>query len=107
MIDWYPILGNHEYRGNTQAVIDYSGISRRWVMPDRYYTVTIEPEDEEEAEYFSNAKVFFIDTTPLIDQYYEEGDKYPDVFAQDSTKQLRWLEEELANMKEHPSIVSK
>lgn len=23
-IPWYPLLGNHEYRGNTQAVIDYS-----------------------------------------------------------------------------------
>ena len=23
-IPWYPILGNHEYRGNTQAVLDYS-----------------------------------------------------------------------------------
>ena len=22
MIDWWPVLGNHEYRGNTQAVID-------------------------------------------------------------------------------------
>lgn len=21
LVDWYPILGNHEYRGNTQAVI--------------------------------------------------------------------------------------
>ena len=29
-IEWCPILGNHEYRGNTQAVIDYSGVSRRW-----------------------------------------------------------------------------
>ena len=24
MIDWFPILGNHEYRGNTQAVLDYT-----------------------------------------------------------------------------------
>ena len=31
MIDWYPVLGNHEYRGNTQAVLDYSGVSRRWL----------------------------------------------------------------------------
>ena len=33
MIDWFPLLGNHEYRGNTQAVLDYSNISRRWTMP--------------------------------------------------------------------------
>lgn len=35
MLEWYPILGNHEYRGNTQAVIDYSKVSRRWVMNER------------------------------------------------------------------------
>ena len=42
MIDWFPLLGNHEYRGNTQAVQDYSNISRRWTMPARYYTKTFE-----------------------------------------------------------------
>ena len=36
MIDWLPVLGNHEYRGNTQAVLDYAQRSRRWVMPARY-----------------------------------------------------------------------
>ena len=32
MIAWNPVLGNHEYRGNTQAVIDYRNVSRRWEM---------------------------------------------------------------------------
>ena len=31
MIDWFPVLGNHEYRGNTQAVMDYGKVSRRWM----------------------------------------------------------------------------
>ena len=101
--DWHAILGNHEYQGNTQAVIDYSQISRRWVMPSRYYTKTIAPLEEDED--FATAKVFFIDTTPLIQKYYEEGDKYRDVFEQDSTKQLRWLEEELAKSTEKFKIV--
>ena len=60
--DWYPICGNHEYRGNTQAVIDYSEISRRWEMPARYYTRTFEHKG-------TTLKVVFIDTTPLIDKY--------------------------------------
>ena len=43
MIDWFPVLGNHEYRGNTQAVMDYTNISRRWTMPARYYTAMTPP----------------------------------------------------------------
>ena len=45
MISWYPVLGNHEYRGNTQAVIDYSKVSRRWQMPDRYYSKVFADDD--------------------------------------------------------------
>lgn len=45
MIPWYPILGNHEYRGNTQAVLDYSQVSARWEMPARYYTKVLENDD--------------------------------------------------------------
>lgn len=88
-IEWYPILGNHEYRGNTDAVIAYSSISRRWDMPARYYTRT-----------FSNngtkVKVVFIDTTPLIDKYRTESDKYPDARLQDIDSQLKWLDNELS-----------
>lgn len=40
MIPWHPVLGNHEYRGNTQAVLDYGTVSRRWEMPGRYYAMT-------------------------------------------------------------------
>lgn len=40
LVDWYPLFGNHEYRGNTQALIDYSKISRRWNMPAHYYSFT-------------------------------------------------------------------
>jgi len=96
MVEWYPILGNHEYRGNTQAMIDYTRISRRWVMLDRYYTKLIQP-DPDEIDEFDTAELFFIDTTPLISDYYEDGNKYADVFKQDSTAQLQWLEEQLAN----------
>ena len=44
MLPWYPILGNHEYRGNTQAVLDYAGVSARWQIAGRYYTKTMEED---------------------------------------------------------------
>lgn len=85
-LEWYPLLGNHEYRGNTQAVIDYSKISRRWCMPDRYYTQVYQLKNGE------SLRIVYIDTPPLIDKYRNESDKYPDAVKQDMDKQLAWLD---------------
>ncbi|MFR9603422.1 MAG: metallophosphoesterase [Rikenellaceae bacterium] len=90
MVEWVPALGNHEYRGNTQAVIDYSSISRRWNMPSRYYTRILEAEG-------TTMKVVIIDTPPLIDKYREDQNTYPDAVKQDMEAQLEWLDRELAN----------
>ncbi len=98
MLDWFPILGNHEYRGNTQAVLDYSGVSRRWEMPSRYYTRTFEDDG-------TTLRVVFIDTTPLISKYREESDKYPDACKQDNDAQLEWLDATLRDAKEDWVIV--
>ncbi len=85
MIKWFPVLGNHEYRGNTQAVLDYSRISRRWEMPARYYTRVFEDDS-------TTVRFVLIDTTPLIDKYREETDKYPDACLQQNAPQLEWLD---------------
>ena len=98
MIDWFPICGNHEYRGNTQAVIDYSRVSRRWEMPARYYTKSFEEEG-------TTVRIVWIDTTPLIDKYRQENDKYPDACLQDMKAQLEWLDATLAAAKEDWVIV--
>ena len=91
MLDWYPVLGNHEYRGNTQAVLDYGKVSRRWVMPGRYYAVEKEVED-------GNEKILyvFIDTAPLIDKYRRDTEDYPDAGKQSIAAELEWLEATLA-----------
>ena len=98
MIDWHPICGNHEYRGNTQAVIDYSRVSRRWEMPARYYTKSFSEEG-------TTVRIVFIDTTPLIDKYRQEFTKYPDACQQDIDEQLRWLDSVLASAKEDWVVV--
>ena len=99
-IPWYPVLGNHEYRGNTQAVIDYSAVSRRWEMPSRYYTRVFHDEDEN-----VSLRVVFIDTTPLIDKYQNDLADYPDVAGQDIDTQLAWLDWQLSIAKEDWVIV--
>lgn len=93
MLPWYPILGNHEYRGNTQAVIDYSGISARWQMPARYYTKVMEEDG-------ATIRLVMIDTPPLLDKYRKDTEKYPDASKQDIDKQLVWLDSVLISAKE-------
>lgn len=97
-IPWYPILGNHEYRGNTQAVLDYSNVSRRWQMPARYYSKVFEEDG-------ATLRVVFIDTTPLIDKYHKDSLDYPSVAEQEINPQLAWMEEELKNAKEDWVVV--
>lgn len=88
-VEWCPVLGNHEYRGNTQAVIDYSSVSRRWMMPSRYYTRIFENDG-------TRVKVVFIDTTPIIDKYRANAAEYHDACMQDVDAQLKWLDDELS-----------
>lgn len=99
MIDWFPALGNHEYRGNTQAVLDYSKISRRWTMPARYYTKSFKEDG-------ISLRVVWIDTAPMIDKYRTESDKYPDACKQDYQKQLAWIDSVLTAAKEDWVIVA-
>lgn len=95
MIPWYSVLGNHEYRGNSQAVLDYSQISRRWQMRDRYYSMTW-PIDEDDRE-GGTILLLFIDTAPLIDKYRNDSENYPDCRDQSMEKQLAWIDSTLEN----------
>lgn len=98
MINWYPICGNHEYRGNTQAVVDYSNVSRRWSMPAKYYTKTFEDNN-------TTLRVIFLDTTPLINKYRKKAETYPDAAKEDCDAQLQWLEKTLTEASEDWIVV--
>lgn len=37
-LKFFPTLGNHDYKGNPQAQVDYSEISDKWIFPARYYS---------------------------------------------------------------------
>lgn len=98
MLPWYPILGNHEYRGSTRAVLDYAGVSRRWEMADRYYTKVLEGNG-------TTVRLILLDTTPLIDKYRKDTAQYPDVEEQNLTVQLDWLERTLKDSQEDWIVV--
>lgn len=91
--DWYPVLGNHDYKTNPDAQIKYSNISRRWKMPARYYS----------KKFFINGDttqavlIAFIDTNPLIPEFYKNAEYGPNVKTQDTTKQKKWLAKVLSD----------
>jgi tartrate-resistant acid phosphatase type 5 len=85
--DWYVVLGNHDYKINPQAEVDYSKKSARWQMPARYYSVKIPIEGD------STQKILFVflDTNPLIDKYYSDSEYGRQVKTQDTSAQKKWL----------------
>lgn len=86
---WYSVLGNHDYQGNSQALIDYTEKSRRWNLPDRYYTKKFKEGD-------TSVEIIFLDTTPMLRRARNNPDKYPDAQLQDTTAQIQWLRRALA-----------
>jgi len=88
--DWWVVLGNHDYRGDPQAEIDYSAVDRRWNMPARYYSKTFFIGEDST----NGVLLIFIDTTPFLSESYI-GDKHQ-VRGQDTAGQRIWLEKTLA-----------
>ncbi len=99
LVDWFPVLGNHDYRGSTQAEIDYSKISRRWRLTDHYYSFVRKINDS------VSARFIFLDTPPFVEEYRKSPEGYPDIAKQDTGKQIKWLRETLANSKEQWKLV--
>lgn len=91
--DWYPVLGNHDYKSDPDAQVRYSKISRRWKMPARYYS----------KKFYINADttqavlIAFIDTNTLIPLFYTNREYGPNVRNQDTVKQKKWLEKVLGD----------
>jgi predicted MPP superfamily phosphohydrolase len=102
-VPWYPVLGNHDIRGNVQAQLLYSKLSSRWRFPNTYYSLSknqIFGTDTIEALFV------FLDTNPLIESYYDDA-RYRDyVVRQDTSRQLSWLDSVLLHSDADWKIVS-
>ena len=93
MMQWFPICGNHEYRSNTDAVVEYSNVSARWEMPAKYYTFVKEEDGV-------TVRIVMLDTTPMIDKYREDTEKYADASRSDWKVQIAWLDKVLSEADE-------
>jgi hypothetical protein len=88
--DWYVVLGNHDYRGSMEAQIDYTNVSRRWKMPSYYFHKDVITDEN------VTARILFIDTNPLNDEYHGEEKYRKNVSSQDTTAQLQWMDQMLS-----------
>jgi acid phosphatase len=89
-VPWYVTLGNHDYKGNCDAQIAYSQLSKRWNMPARYFTVTRQIDAATAVDFF------YLDTTPMVRSYWHEPGYREHVRTQDVPKQLAWFKAALA-----------
>lgn len=92
-ITWFPSLGNHDVRGNTDAQIAYSGESNRWNMPANYYDFWVE-EDSVSVHFVA------VDTSPFVKKYHNDPDNSQmeyHVSNSDTVQQLVWLDSVLAS----------
>ena len=61
-VPWYAVLGNHDYRNNPDAQIEYHAKNPRWNMPARYYTWSAA----------SNIDCFMLDTQMIMQKKANE-----------------------------------
>jgi len=92
-VQWYPSLGNHDVRGNTQAQIDYSQQSNRWNMPSAYFDFWVVQD---------SVSIHFVavDTSPFVTDYHSDpsnSDMEYHVSNADTALQLQWLDSVLAS----------
>jgi tartrate-resistant acid phosphatase type 5 len=92
-INWFVTLGNHDYRGNPDAQIQYSNISRRWNLPARYYSKTFSIDGDTT----NQVLMVVIDTDPFVKKYHKDEVYKDEVSRQDTTAQKIWLNNVLKN----------
>jgi len=102
-MQFYSVLGNHEYRGSTTAVLGLPNNYQRFYMDDRWYAKVVSTPT-------LNVQLIFIDTSPMISSYRIPGyDSSDDLILKRADglpsqwdrveQQMTWIEGRLQNQK--------
>ncbi|MCE1197666.1 MAG: metallophosphoesterase [Marinilabiliales bacterium] len=97
-VSWYSIIGNHEYYGNPQALVDYGLHHARWVLPARNYTFV------QKVDSSTSIRFVMIDTSPLV-YTYRFGSSYKEVKKQDPDRTVAFVDSVLSHATEKWKIV--
>ncbi|KAL5467624.1 hypothetical protein EMCRGX_G031883 [Ephydatia muelleri] len=87
---WYALCGNHDHYGNASAQIAYTRLSKRWYMPNFYYT---------EASTTTTVQFIFIDTVILCGATHPTKRSLPPPGPQSHTMaddEWAWINDTLA-----------
>ena len=98
-VPWMVTLGNHDYRGNVPAQVDYGATHRNWILPSRYFAL------KRPAGTGVDLELFCLDTSPLLPGYRTSPEYADRVRDQDPAAQWKWLEAALARSKARWKIV--
>ena len=97
-LKWYSIIGNHEYIGNPQALVDYGKHNPRWTMPARNYTFV------QHVDSATSIRFVMIDTSPFV-LFYHHDPKYREVNSQNPAKTIAFADSVLAQSHETWKVV--
>eukprot|EP00759_Apiculatamorpha_spiralis_P016494 PhF_6_TR22674/c0_g1_i1/m.32286/K14379/ACP5; tartrate-resistant acid phosphatase type 5 len=94
-LKFFQSLGNHDYRGNFLAQVNYTLRSKRWYMPATYYF-------EDVTKYFDHgvSVLLIVLDTPLMERCANNGDASPRCW--DHGHQRVWLAKVLEEQKHVP-----
>lgn len=65
-LNFYSVLGNHEYGYNVSAQLDYATMNPKWIIDDRYYSRRMEATTSSSS---ANISFIFLDTSPCVTGY--------------------------------------
>jgi len=88
-LDWYIVLGNHDYQGNYQAQIKYGDTNSQWNLPETFHSLRVSFDNNE------NAVFLFTDTNAYQSYYHKFPDKYLNINDQNPDLQSRWIRKRL------------
>lgn len=97
-IPWYITLGNHDYMGDIQALVDYGNKNSSWILPHTYYSFERKISEKENVLFVVTDTNEFVDILGFLSyRSYMRNEK--------GKKQLNWMEEQLKTSKAKWKIV--
>eukprot|EP01018_Ginkgo_biloba_P005118 Gb_14816 [translate_table: standard] len=75
---WHGVLGNHDYRGNVLAQLNpvLRSLDHRWNCKRSFTLKSSLCTSFTETRCLSSVQLFFVDTTPFVDKYWEMPNKH-------------------------------